>query len=376
VSSGAIGGLLFGIRDKQLELPRYVKADAFDANGIGGYLRLGVIADLVFGTAGGIIIFILLPSIPDINDQWGLIKIVSLSMIGGYSGRAVVEKVASEQLKKTEEKVSFLEERIALAEQQEKNSANALQVIYQVINHKRNYEKSELESIFSNVPSDVLVHGFGIAEIARKQIVVRLLGSERARESEIQNIKERLPVLIPLVAAIISIEEKSDKQENREYIHFHYASLGYLYKDIANPDWNLALEFIQKAIAAHREVSSEAPTLSIYRFNLFLCHVNLIPANNEGTFEPDMSPGGNYHNNEALRLFDEFIEEGGEIFDMLIKSKEILAPKLHKWVSIYRCKEVRSYIGAHKKLPAEYSHAWDKYFEHFRCPESNEQETQ
>lgn len=359
---GAIGGLLFGIRDRRLELPRYIKAQREDDSQKGGYIQLGVIADLIFGIAGGYVIFLILPSIPDTNDLWGLIKIVALSLIGGYSGRAVVEKVASDQLKQTEEKVSVLERKLTKSEERDANSENALRVLYQVINHKRDFELKEIVEAFHNVPGNILVHGFGMAEAARTQITGELLAHEKSSKPEIDKIKEGLLFFVPLIQAIITVEEDSQKPINRKYIHFHYASLAYLYKDIAEPRWDKAFEYIKKAINSFKTANDEVSLLPIYNLNLLLCHINLIPLMKEGVFDTNCTSQGKQHHEQALAVFNGLLEGKGEGIEMIATSKEVLAPNLHGWVSMYKSHEMKKYIKTHTKLPAPDINLWTEHF--------------
>lgn len=80
--AGSFGGLLYSIQEKKISLP-YRKGLTVD---------LGVINDLLFGFGGGFLIFLILPEFPKTEEPWGMVKLLSLSIAGGYSGRALIEK--------------------------------------------------------------------------------------------------------------------------------------------------------------------------------------------------------------------------------------------------------------------------------------------
>ena len=90
VLTGLIGGFLYGNRNQELALPGRTE---------GGNYSLGFIADCLYGIAGAFVVHLIIPSdftIPTGGEtavgDWNWIKIAALGFIGGYAGRAAIDR--------------------------------------------------------------------------------------------------------------------------------------------------------------------------------------------------------------------------------------------------------------------------------------------
>jgi hypothetical protein len=108
-ASGALGGILYSTKDRLIEVPHHENKNQ-------NMISLGYFADILGGIGGAYIIFMVLPYefhqvlpsdtfkeankyITEFEQIRSLIQIIAVSMIGGYSGRALIEVVQSNLLK-------------------------------------------------------------------------------------------------------------------------------------------------------------------------------------------------------------------------------------------------------------------------------------
>jgi hypothetical protein len=214
---GIFGGLLFGIKEKKLVWPHRT-SDKYIANP-------GFITDLLFGLAGGLVIYLILPGSFDF-EAGGLeiIKIISISIVGGYGGRALIEKVLAEQLKNLQSKVENLEKQtstdnqaIALVMQHLQDDPNAPPV-----------SETKLKDMIISASTPTRVFIFTQTRQFRKE----------KTDKELKSLVEKV---IPIFEALIQADI------DNKY-HRNHAQLAYALIDKPIPDLNRALEEINKAI--------------------------------------------------------------------------------------------------------------------------------
>lgn len=328
---GAVGGLLFSAKDQEIRLPRLVRCSGSKGSRPYSYIYLGVITDLLFGVVGG---FVILPSIPNREDVWGLIKIASLAVIGGYSGRVLVNRVASDQIRKTDEKVENLEKEIIAQQQIDKQGDNALRMLFQIINGEK-FKEIEIQSVFTGCPLRIIELGLGLIGEERKKGVNYLLDNKDSISSKKKDeVKKGFEKFIPLLSVLIKMEKNISSDETRRIDH-HIAVLSYLYKDQLVPNWEVALKYLNESIKTHQILYSSQPIPPIYKFNKLLYHINL----NE--------------NDLANLAFDDI-----KGCDMLITAQEVLAPGIHSWVVKNKVPIVGAYLKTHNNYTPEVLNSW------------------
>jgi hypothetical protein len=306
--AGAFGGLLFGIRKNQVERPRFID----------GNISLGFLGDFFFGVGGGVVIFLIIPQIPNINDQWGVVKLLALAIVGGYGGRALIEKVTNEHI----------DYRITLLEKSSKVSQDAYLLFSDVIDGKI-IDKLIIRNTLINASGSILISGFALINDRRKALIMKLLDNEHAPESQILSIRKNFDALIPLLSVIIEREEMLRENEDMPSLHYHQASYAYLLKDQAKPQWSDALKHIGIAIELHKKTHSGVGTPDTYLFNKMLCNINL---------DLDF---------DARETFQELWNNESGQYEIM-RSMSLLAPKLHEWVLVNYKDIIHAYFDSHK----------------------------
>lgn len=336
---GAIGGLLFSAKDQEFRLPRLIRRTDKNNSRMYSYIYLGVVTDLLFGVVGGFVIFVILPSIPNREDLWGLIKIASLAVIGGYSGRVLVNRVASDQIRKTDEKVEILEKEFIAQQEQDKQGDQALRMLFQIIDGEE-FKETEIENNFTGCPLRIIELGLGLIGEERKKGISYLLDNQYTISVEKkQKVKKGFEKFIPLLSVLIKMEKKISSDDTRRIDH-HLAVLSYLYKDQLTPDWNAALKCLNESIKVHQILYSNEPIPPIYKFNKLLYLINL------------------NKNDQASNVFDDLLNNDIKACDMIITAQEILAPTLHSWVLGNKRANVADYLSTNKNYNSEILDSW------------------
>ena len=240
--AGMFGGFLFGIKDKTLTLPhrksKYV-------------IEPGFVGDCLFGLAGGFLVFILLPGNFEFNlaKPEEIIKIVAVAVVGGYGGRALVEKVLSQQFYE-------LESDIAELRQQNKQGALAIALVRQHLDEDQDtplIAEEELKQAILQASSSAKVEVFNMARTFRT--------------THYEHRPELLPRTIPIFQALI-------EDDREEQFHRNHGQLGYVYKDQRpQPQWKPAEAGLSKAIHI-RDKLNEGGFL-LYELNRAICNIQL-----------------------------------------------------------------------------------------------------
>jgi tetratricopeptide (TPR) repeat protein len=239
---GTVGGLLYGMRDKKLILPHWEDKHIWNP---------GLLADILFGLAGAFVIFIVIPGTFDYQaGGWETIQILALAGVGGYGGRAVVEKLVNEQLQQLERSVQELRKH-------ERWDAVAIKLVDKHLDDDPDtpqIPRDELFKAISSASSSAKVLIFDKARDFRKECLV----NDRKRRL----INQAIPVMEGLIA--------DDKEQK---YHRNHGQLGFILKDMSNPEWKRAEEEFSKAIEI-RNRSNEQGYLA-YEFNRAICRIRL-----------------------------------------------------------------------------------------------------
>lgn len=325
--SGMLGGLLYSIQDeKKIMLPVIRK----ETNII---IELGIIHDVLFGISGGLLIFLLVPEFPSTGNSWGMIKLISLAIAGGYSGRVLTQKVADKNVEKLAKEVKEASKEINDIKQTDEADQEAHR-IFSLILDEEFIESDAIRAAIENVSQMTVINGFELLNERRKRLAYSLIETESAKgpHSKIELIKKKFEPLIPLLEAIIDKEEKifrecGNRKNRLSFLHLHYSSLAYLYKDKIHPKWDITLKHISKAIFLYEEAYIDKGSHYIYLFNRLLCYINL------------------RRDEEARSEFVDLWGNNRGKYEIAI-SEPILAPGLREWIknSPY-CEEVKKYIA-------------------------------
>lgn len=264
---GGIGGLLSAARDGVLYLPR------FDSN---GDLELGMVQEIAFGFVGGIVVFLLVPSMSDKAVEMGRaaveeaslagsyipfarkdvewprdldwIELVSLSLVGGYGGRALISKALSGLTKEQVER--SIKREAAEIETQYRNDQEAWNLV------------ADQVDVFTNPPAPHRVRD-GLAkasEVARRQAYIQtraqchlyLMNAAQLADPQARN--ELLTKVANRVLPIIETLRQLDSARQYRGSRFLAALCKYLVSD-----WDAASNLLSEALSISRDLKRPVP---------------------------------------------------------------------------------------------------------------------
>ena len=245
--AGAIGGLLFGLRNKGLTLPRQKP----DANTI----ELGFIKDCLFGLAGAFVIFLITPFDLEATEftLTYVVRIIGLSLLGGYGGPLLIDKALSNTLENIKEEVKTEVDRHH--SEKSNNDSKALQLV-----------GIQLGDTCSPVePIQELSNAIDAASPTTREGIFHMT-KEARHNAWHQGKKGMIERTIPIFTALL-------KSDTSAQCHRHFAQLGYAYKDQQRPDWQQAEQALKQAIDLCKKIGKSTP--AHYLFNWAVCVINL-----------------------------------------------------------------------------------------------------
>jgi len=241
--SGMFGGLLFGIRDKKLVIPHRKSENIYEP---------GVIADVLFGVAGGVVIFLILPGdIKPEENTISLLKFIGVALIGGYGGRALVEKVLSQQIKDLQDSVDDLKV-------QGKDDATAMALINKHFDDDPDtppVSPDKLKVAIAKSSHSLQVYAFDQARTFRRKAL------RNVREENKDNCIDRV---VTVFSALIDCDEKN-------IYHRNHGQLAFAYKDQKAADWTKAKEELTTAMEIRDK--NKVGGFYVYEFNRALCRI-------------------------------------------------------------------------------------------------------
>jgi hypothetical protein len=235
--SGIFGGILYGMKDKRIELP-YKKSKHI--------IVPGLFLDILFGLAGGFIIFMIVPGEFDVySGEFEFMKVISVAILGGYGGRALVEKVFEQQIQKLEEDIEGI----------------------QVQSQNDTLTEASLIQHLDDDPDTPLVSKTELKKnILKSSSRIKLLAFNMARDYRKNTGPSELEKIIPIFEALILADEE------RKY-HRNHAQLGYIYKDKKNPSYSIAENHFTMAINIRNAMSVVG--FRLYEYNRAICRILL-----------------------------------------------------------------------------------------------------
>lgn len=286
--SGMFGGLLFGIRDKKLVIPHQEDKNIYEP---------GVITDMLFGVAGGVVIFLILPGdIKPEENTISLLKFIGVALIGGYGGRALVEKVLSQQIKDLQDSVDDLKV-------QSKDDATAMALINKHFDDDPDtppVSPDKLKAAIAKSSHSLQVYAFDQARTFRRNAL---------RNVRKKHGPNHIGRVLPVFLALIDCDEKN-------VYHRNHGQLAFALKDQEAADWAKAKE--ELTIAMEIRDRNKVGGFYVYEFNRALCRIKTAD-------KP-----------EEIKKDLEIALSGPKTGDWVKKPSQVYAPDLVKWLKTKR----------------------------------------
>jgi len=238
---GIFGGFVYSLQTGTVTLPHRDNKNS---------LNLGFLANCIFGMAGAIVIFLIVPGDFDFSNPKGsdFIKSVATALIGGWGGLALVEKVFSSQF-------SELEKKLKEKEVQEITDVKVLETANQYLNSSTSVQMPERD----------LQELIKTASPAVKATILN--EAQRLRSENWNSNKTKMERTIPVFEAISEAPPTEDKN------HQVFGQLGFALKDKTIPDYRAAKENLDKAIELRN--SANTGGFAWYEFNRAICNIHL-----------------------------------------------------------------------------------------------------
>jgi hypothetical protein len=286
--SGMFGGLLFGIRDKKLVIPHRKSKNIYEP---------GVVTDVLFGVAGGVVIFLILPgNIKPEENTISLLKFIGVALIGGYGGRALVEKVLTQQIKDLQASVDDLKV-------QSKDDAAAMALINKHFDDDPDtppVSHDKLKAAIAKSSHSLQVYAFDQARTFRRNAL------RNVRKENKDNYIDRV---VPVFLALIDCDEKN-------VYHRNHGQLAFALKDQEAADWTKAKE--ELTIAMEIRDKNKVGGFYVYEFNRALCRIKTADKL------------------EEIKNDLEVALSGPKTGDWVKKPSPVYAPDLVKWLKTNR----------------------------------------
>ena len=238
---GIFGGFVYSLQTGTLILPHRDSKNS---------LNLGFVANCLFGMAGAIVIFLIVPGDFDFSDPRSsdFIKSVATALIGGWGGLTIVERVFSTT-------VTELEKKLKEKEEQDKTDVKVLETANQYLSSSTSVDMSDRDI------KDMVKQ-------ASPSVQATILNEAQRLRSETWNSnKPKMERTIPIFEAL------SDIQVAEEKTHQVYGQLGFALKDKVLPDYREAKDNLDKAIELRD--SSNTGGFAWYEFNRAICNIHL-----------------------------------------------------------------------------------------------------
>jgi len=254
--SGAFGGLIQGLgNNKEVILPHLNSREKA--------LNLGFIADCLSGMGGAIAIYLIIPtSFKEFTqDLETTIQLIGLSLVGGYSGNAILARVLKFKVFKDDVMEKIKQDML----EQEEIDAEAYRLL-----------DLQLSRTNEDVEEEILKEAIQKSSNSAQQIIFRAARDMRqtandAKRNQNPSIQDGIERTIPIFEALI----KSEYGKNN---HRYFGNLGYALKDKEEPDWEGARNALVKAINLSQKQENTVPPH--YMYNLAVCLIQIDNQNN------------------------------------------------------------------------------------------------
>lgn len=238
---GVFGGFIYSLQKGQMVLPHRENKNS---------INLGFIANCLFGIAGSIVIFMVIPGDFKFGalDTTQYVKFLATALLGGWGGLQIIERAFSNTL-------SSIERKMKEREELEKLSAKTQEELSLYMNSSTSARISEREI------QDKLAN---CLPTTRSAI---LSEAQKVRSETWNSNKPKMERTIPIFEAL------ADVAAPEEQSHQTFGQLGFALKDQTNPNYMEAKDNLTKAINL-RDLQ-RATGFVWYEFNRAICNIHL-----------------------------------------------------------------------------------------------------
>ena len=280
--AGSFGGLVYSIQNNLMTFP-FRDGDH--------RVNLGFFANLLFGIAGAIVIFLIVPGDFTFDYRYStssdFIKSIATAILGGYGGLALVNTVFNKSLsgeiraeiKQGMEAQKTIDEEILTA------TDNLLSV--------------------GNMP-DLTEREFS-EKLKEASPTARMVVMNMAKQVRTENWRDNKAQMERSIPVLHALTEANDGNN----AHRALGQLAFALKDRSIPDYKGALEKLNEAIAARNKENSTG--FPLYEFNRAICLINL-----DSNFKNKQASDNNTQNNIIADLQVAFAD--AQLNDRLQKS--------------------------------------------------------
>ena len=303
-TSGALGGILYSTKNRLIEVPHHENNDQ-------NKISLGYLADILGGIGGAYVIFMLLPYefhqilpsetiqeankyIAEFEQIRSLIQIIAVSMIGGYGGRALIERVQSNLFKDVEE----INQKQDSLEAELRTASTTRSLSYKIIEDPKHppseSEVKQLKEGLSKAMSSTRSDVFYRALSSREKYAIDLISiletieprgftrdtffeifNDSANAKKFREIGDTMEATIVIFKSLVeTIPAESDSDES-SMLHRYHGQLAYAMKDLLycqaqqfdNPSkWSEIITQLDNAIRLRPAGDHAKDTRDLYSF--------------------------------------------------------------------------------------------------------------
>lgn len=276
---GAFGGLLYSLRERQMELP-YISQNALPATANkssknqsvdsinesykGKIVNLGIVADCLAGIGGALGIFLILP-VSDIKDVL-LLKLLATAMIGGYGGRSLLDRALGNILQKQEElekSQKETEKQLNIQKEQSQKDARTVRLLSRYLDSSLKLPDEEVKELLDNIGT------------ASPKVRFETIFKDAQSALDYHSYRKSDPVSIAIIGNTLKVFESlqnsdQDKSNDRYPAHVAYAHM-------ALEKWEKAIKSLEEAQGILKGNAREDNDQNwlVYESNRIICKLNL-----------------------------------------------------------------------------------------------------
>lgn len=270
--AGAFGGLVYSLQNNVMVFPFRDGEHR---------INLGFLANLLFGIAGAIVIFLIVPGDFMFDYRAGFnssdfIKSIATAIIGGYGGLALVNSVFNKSL-----------------------TGEIREEIKQGMSHQKVIDEEVLSAAdnllsVGNAP-DMTEREFS-SKLKEASPTARMVVMNMAKQVRTENWRDNKAQMERSIPVFHALTEADQAESHRAY-----GQLAFALKERAIPDYQAALDNLNKAIAIRNKESASG--FALYEFNRAICAINL-----ESGFKNNQASDINSQNNIIADLRTAFAD--------------------------------------------------------------------